>query len=544
MTIYCGAIFGKPIKHHGFDWRTFGELAIQDKGRIKPISTFAIESMLLLSGKRSWGNLEPVEMILGFLFAQHEWIDEPFIEISSLSLKEALKLEKKRKYFSPHEISAVLNELASLEENLENKMAQGESLDNFGRSIQRLSNQYALFNSITSGHALTILPNPVGSESVWYSTDQLANPKELPYANEKIQSLLKCLQDLSIAYSEFNPSAWNVSSKELVGLIRNDLGKNVYPEITKIRLEVYYNIIRPFALAYGCYLVGLLFLFFQLIVKDRISIRLGLLLLVTGFLVHTFGFMIRILISGRAPVTNMYESVVWVSWGSILFSVLVWLFYRNIIILISATTFSVFALILADSVPTVLDSGIQPLEPVLRSNFWLTTHVLPITLSYASFAISMCLGNIILGTYIFRSRVNFTKDLPQYMYRTTQIGVLLLAVGTILGAVWADYSWGRFWGWDPKEVWALVTLLLYLAVLHARISKWLGEFGYVAATVLCFIGVIIAWYGVNFILGVGLHAYGFGSGGVGWITTFIAVQLVFVAFAYMRYLRFKLSSFK
>ena len=105
------------------------------------------------------------------------------------------------------------------------------------------------------------------------------------------------------------------------------------------------------------------------------------------------------------------------------------------------------------------------------------------------------------------------KPLSNFIYRAMQVGVLLIAAGTILGGVWADYSWGRFWGWDPKEVWALITLLVYLIPLHGRFAGWVNTFGLVVASVVCFLSVVMAWYGVNFVLGVGLHSYGFVEGG-------------------------------
>ena len=105
------------------------------------------------------------------------------------------------------------------------------------------------------------------------------------------------------------------------------------------------------------------------------------------------------------------------------------------------------------------------------------------------------------------------KPLSNFIYRAMQVGVLLIAAGTILGGVWADYSWGRFWGWDPKEVWALITLLVYLVPLHGRFAGWVNTFGLVVASIVCFLSVVMAWYGVNFVLGVGLHSYGFVDGG-------------------------------
>jgi hypothetical protein len=117
-----------------------------------------------------------------------------------------------------------------------------------------------------------------------------------------------------------------------------------------------------------------------------------------------------------------------------------------------------------------------------------------------------------------------------FIYRAMQIGVLLLATGTILGGVWANYSWGRFWGWDPKETWALVTLLCYLALLHGRLAGWWKGFGLAVGSVACFLSVMMSWYGVNFVLGKGLHSYGFGTGGFSYVACFAVFEVIFVAF--------------
>ena len=126
--------------------------------------------------------------------------------------------------------------------------------------------------------------------------------------------------------------------------------------------------------------------------------------------------------------------------------------------------------------------------------------------------------------------IAIVKPLSNFVYRAMQVGVLLIAAGTILGGVWADYSWGRFWGWDPKEVWALITLLVYLVPLHGRFAGWVSTFGLVAASVVCFNSVIMAWYGVNFVLGVGLHSYGFVEGGSQGIMLVILLGLLALPF--------------
>lgn len=523
-----------PKERMGFQWNSMGEVAIQDGGRIKPLSTFAEESLLLLSSKRSWKKMTAMQVLCGWMFAyEREWLDEPFVKLEFDDLKTTLGLDKAQRYFSPRELAGKMDSFSKLDGEVGQKESRNERLTVMERNVVRLRNQIAHLNAIVRGQAVTILPNPDGMNKEWFPISRLSDAGSLPYGPRKDGLVLGLLRRLSEAYADGDAANWNEASSAFQSLIRDDLSRGKYPHVAQIRQEIFYNSVRPFSLANYFYIGMFIMLMINLALMNRWTLRLGMGLMGMGFAIHTMGFIARVVISGRAPVTNMYESIVWVSWGCVLVSFLVWLFYRNVVILIASSVFAIVALILADNAPMVLDESIQPLEPVLRSNFWLTTHVLSITLSYAAFAISLCLGNVVLAAFIFRRKaLEFISELSLYMYRAVQIGVLLLAVGTILGGVWADYAWGRFWGWDPKEVWALITLLLYLAILHGRFTKWLGQFGFVAGTVLCFLGVLMAWYGVNFILGAGLHAYGFGAGGTAWIASYVVLQVAFILVAY------------
>ncbi len=187
---------------------------------------------------------------------------------------------------------------------------------------------------------------------------------------------------------------------------------------------------------------------------------------------------------------------------------------------------------------------IQALMPVLRSNFWLGIHVLTIITSYAGAAVAWMIGNLALGCFAFgryctiddeRRPPAFCGALAWLNYRVLQVTVLLLAAGTILGGLWADVSWGRFWGWDPKEVGALIALLIILTALHGRRSGWHGDLSLAIGSVWGFGGVIWAWYVVNFILNAGLHSYGAGEGGQWvWLVVVAAIQALFTAFALAR----------
>ena len=179
------------------------------------------------------------------------------------------------------------------------------------------------------------------------------------------------------------------------------------------------------------------------------------------------------------------------------------------------------------------------MAPALRNNFWLAIHVLIITASYGAGALAWGIGNVAAGIYLFGpypqgKALPVTHTLANYLYRMMQIAVLLLAAGTITGAIWADFAWGRYWGWDPKEVWALITLFVYLAILHGRWARWIGDFGMAFGSVLGFTSIIIAWYGVN-IIGGGLHSYGAASGGFFYVLLGTALNWCFVVAALVRY---------
>ena len=225
-----------------------------------------------------------------------------------------------------------------------------------------------------------------------------------------------------------------------------------------------------------------------------------------------------------------------------------------------------YAFYAAASPDVAISADFDPLQPVLRSNFWLTIHVLTIVASYGAGILALGLGNIAMYHYAFgkyQDPVNLDDlDLPEgvtpssndangksrppaacagladYAYKAVKIAVILLTAGTILGGLWADVSWGRFWGWDPKEVWALISLLVYLAILHGRYAGWFNHFGMIFGTVLGASAIVMSWYGVNFVLPkfsssgtVGLHSYGEGSGGLGWIVAFVVVEWTFLAIA-------------
>jgi len=315
------------------------------------------------------------------------------------------------------------------------------------------------------------------------------------------------------------------------------LSPSIYPDESKLRLEYFYNHFDGFYRAIWLYgLAFALLLTAHWRGAGRALSIAGVVVALVALVFHATGIVLRCLIGGRPPVTNMYESIIWVSFAVSFFGMIFFARYRTPIYLLAALPVTFVALLLVHQMPIAMPASIDPLVPVLRDNFWLTIHVLTITLSYAAFALAMGFGHILLFRYARNPRET-RRDAPMHfwLYRVLQLGVLLLAAGTILGGVWANYSWGRFWGWDPKETWALIALLCYITTLHGKLAGWWTQFGLVVASVVCFLAVLMAWYGVNFVLGKGLHSYGFGIGGESYVATFVILDLLFVGFAVWRY---------
>ena len=257
-------------------------------------------------------------------------------------------------------------------------------------------------------------------------------------------------------------------------------------------------------------------------------------LYVCGFAMCTFGLYLRVVIAGRPPVSNMYESVVYMGWGVLLFAGIFELVYRQRIFGMCGAAMGVLVLVMADMLP--FDPAISPLVPVLRSNYWLIIHVMTIVISYSAFGLAMMIGHFALLGYLFTPhKKTLIRTANTFVYRSIQVGVLLIAAGTILGGVWANESWGRFWGWDPKETWAFISLVGYLALVHARYTGMVGPFGMAIGSVVGFQLIIMTWYGVNFVLAAGLHSYGFGAGGLGYLIGYEVGEAIFMAIVAFRY---------
>ncbi|MGZ3693274.1 MAG: cytochrome c biogenesis protein [Bdellovibrionota bacterium] len=504
-------------------------LAVQSGGRVKPLDTFAREGAELLMGAHSFQGKEAIELIFSLAFEPQAWQEIKFVQINSFLLRKDLGLKEDEKFFSPAELMHS-QRLMPLFQELDAKAKAQEKLDAYFTSVQRLANQMSFLQEVVTGRALRLIPptpEQWKTSDSWLGFDKFSDEQKLRFA----------LMAAGFTSPEENVRTRLPDYIAAFGKMAHDTNPNLYPQARDMGLEVHFNRLHPFRWAWVLSLLAAIMMSFALFSPQKKWYVTAMSLYGATFLFQIYGFGLRCWIAGRPPVSNMYESVIWVAFGCMLFGMIFELIYRKRVIALGALIFGTIALVIADNVGGVIDDGIHPLEAVLRDNMWLTIHVLTITLGYAAFSLSMILGNLGLGRRVFfdtESKEVPFRLLAFYAYRAVQVGVILLAAGTILGGVWADYSWGRFWGWDPKETWALIALLGYLALLHARFRGMVRPFGFLSGCVVAFLGVVMAWYGVNFVLGQGKHTYGFSSGGVSYMATFCTVQLLFFGWAMWR----------
>lgn len=274
-----------------------------------------------------------------------------------------------------------------------------------------------------------------------------------------------------------------------------------YPSLFQLHLEaLYYD--YP-------WLEGIIFLYAAALILFILNCnKTGLFSMGLAFALHTVILIMRCLILGRAPVSNMFETIFYVPWVAVFVS----LFLRHRTLLLASSS---SALILLALLPVIgMRDGLENVQAVLDSQFWLVIHVLMIVGSYGIFILAGLLGHFYLAQFFFhRKETNQMIFLGRLILQLMYLGTGLLVSGTILGGVWAAESWGRFWDWDPKESWAFISSCIYLIWIHAYRFKKISDFGLAVGSIIGLLSISFTWYGVNYLLGTGLHSYGFGQGG-------------------------------
>jgi ABC-type transport system involved in cytochrome c biogenesis permease subunit len=299
--------------------------------------------------------------------------------------------------------------------------------------------------------------------------------------------------------------------------------------LAKTRAEVFFNQMEPFYNAMVIYvLAGLLAIFSWFNLSETLR-RSSVWLIGLAFVIHTTGLIYRMVLEGRPPVTNLYSSAIFIGWGAVLLGIILEKFYKNGIGAVVAAGIGFITLIIAHHLALEGDT-MEMMRAVLDTNFWLATHVVAVTVGYASTFVAGFLALIYILRGVFTKTLDEAtgKALARMVYGIVCFATLFSFVGTVLGGIWADQSWGRFWGWDPKENGALIIVLWNALILHLRWGGIIRERGLINCAIFGNIVTAWSWFGVN-MLGIGLHSYGFTEAAFWWLLMFVATQLFFIA---------------
>ena len=326
------------------------------------------------------------------------------------------------------------------------------------------------------------------------------------------------------AYRANDASGFNTILREY----QDYLSKTIPEKLSRPKLEFLFNQAQPFLQAMVLYVIVLVFGLFSWLLWPKTLGRTAVILLVGAFLIHTLGLLTRMYLQGRPPVTNLYSSAIFVGWASVLLCIILERFYKNGIGAVCGAVIGFVTLLIAHNLQLDGDS-LEMLRAVLDTNGWLATHVVGEALGYSAMFLAGLIGIIYIFRGLFTTSFDETtsKTLGRMMYGVVCFATLFSLVATILGGIWADQSWGRFWGWDPKENGALLIVLWNAIILHARWGGFARERGLALLTVFGNVITSLSWFGVN-MLGVGLHSYGFMDRAFGPLIGFIVSQLAII----------------
>ena len=339
-----------------------------------------------------------------------------------------------------------------------------------------------------------------------------------------IDAAVRDYAQMAGALAAHRPEAFNAALKDLTSLLAPAQTK----ALAKARAEAFFNQMEPFYNAMVIYvLAGLLACFSWFNLSETLR-RCSVWLIGLAFVIHTTGLVYRMVLEGRPPVTNLYSSAIFIGWGAVLLGLILEKFYRNGIGSVVAAGIGFITLIIAHHLALEGDT-MEMMRAVLDTNFWLATHVVTVTIGYASTYVAGFLALIYILRGVFTKTLDAAtgKALARMIYGIVCFATLFSFIGTVLGGIWADQSWGRFWGWDPKENGALIIVLWNALILHLRWGGLIRERGLVTCAIFGNIVTAWSWFGVN-MLGIGLHSYGFTESAFKWLVLFVVSQLVFI----------------
>ncbi|OGS69821.1 MAG: cytochrome C biogenesis protein [Flavobacteria bacterium RIFCSPLOWO2_12_FULL_31_7] len=524
----------------------FGRLVIQDySGRMKPVNTFSSELLRKVSKNDKFEEFTSDQVLISMNQFPEFWYQIPiiYLERGNDSIRKIIGVDKKAKY-AP--LISFFDDFGNYKLQKQTDDAYKEVVPNkFQKDFIEADKKVNLLYSAISGQILRFFPLPKDANNKWASYLELQHPTKTNL--DTIKNIIP------FYFGEAARASQSKNYKNAESLLKGlsefqkKFGGKVMLSEDKLEAEIQYNKYDVFKKLYTYYaLVGILMFIFVIVqifnkkkwVNYTVKFFHGLVILL--FISHLAGLIVRWYISGHAPWSDAYESMIYVGWATMFFGVA---FGRKSELTVASTAF-VTAIILWVAHLNWMDPSIANLQPVLNS-YWLMIHVAVIVASYGPFTLAMILGLVSLFLMIFTNQKNKIKmelNIKEITYineLALTVGLVMLTIGNFLGGQWANESWGRYWGWDPKETWALISIMVYAFVIHARFVPALrGLFAYNFMSVLAFASILMTYFGVNFHLS-GLHSYASGEEqNVIYYGYALAIVLAISAVAYFQFKKF------
>ena len=591
--LYVGAGWFPRSLSPNFDFESFGKLPVQVGGRIKPLDSVARNTLLILSerqktalpavGSQESGATVPALIWMVELATRPEVADQMKVfRLLNPQLRNTLGiLDDQGKVFSYNDLQPYFGEISRLSQQVNPEPKQrdtfekavlriNENLTRYHRilhsfhplgTLDQISQEYEAYQSIIAPgmvqlslqqegkpHNSQILDSFMAFADRYLKLSQQAMLRIIPPEGSDLadsdwenvgESLLRSIQTgmisptvleyatLTEAYRAGDAEKFNATVQNL----RSTFSAQFPDEKFRVSFEFLFNASSPFVRASTLYVIVLVIVLISWLRWGPLLNSTALALLVAAFLVHTLGLVARMYIQGRPPVTNLYSSAVFVGWGAVLLGIVFERFFRNGFGSATAALIGFSTLIVAHHLSLSGDT-LEMMRAVLDSNFWLATHVIVITIGYSAVFLAggLAIFAIIRGVFTKSLDRKTEKAIAAMVYGITCFAILFSFVGTMLGGIWADQSWGRFWGWDPKENGALLIVIWTAITLHARWGAIVKTRGFFVLAIFGNIVTAWSWFGTN-MLGVGLHSYGFMDAAFFWLLAFIVSQLVIMAIA-------------
>ena len=536
----------KPV-HHEITTEHADELAtllVQDyEGRIVPFHTLADQLTRKLTHSNKYKDLNAVQFVLSLHMYPSYWVSQPFIQVPR-NLREPLKLKEFESIMSLSSKDSEFKWMAQYQvahQKLESKRNE------FDKKLIKLNEKYEVANNIFMWQFMRVIPAKNDANNTWFVPLSMELGKKDTLSSKLFVNYLAAVHDGGQRHTFGEATDVLKTFKKF----QRKAGKAVAPTESVVNLEISYNKMEIFKHAYQLYLLSgmlLLIVFFigiffrseQSLNRLKWPKRIFIAITVITFVYHGVGLGLRWAISGHAPWSNGYEAIVFIGWVTMIAGFA--FAKKNQVVLAGAAVLA--ALMLWVTEMNLMDPEITPLVPVLKS-YWLMIHVAIITGSYGFLGLACILGLINLKLYLLQSEKSAAlvklniQEITYIAEMTMTVGLYMLTIGTFLGGVWANESWGRYWGWDPKETWALVSVLVYAVILHFRMIPGLqGRFLFNALAFWGYSAILFTFFGVNFML-VGLHSYAQGEGLGKFPTWLIYLIIAFVLLTTLAFLRNK-----